>query len=253
MVIPDIITTMAVTGSITRAEPIFFSARQSILFVLVAVLAAGLMLMSWPRLKAALHFLPVQSTLERYYLAGELPSDPLEPLQQRTRQSIALHNHQRYWDGLGLLYYLQGLDGTVPLYQQREGFEQVINAAEQSLRLAPVQPRAWLRRAHAQSWLSFRDSGTSEAFKMSVYTGRVERALLISRLQLGYSRLGQLDEEARGLLRDQTLLAWQLRQRDVSRAMKSGELDFRRVSSLLISTDTAILQEMEQAIAPRVR
>ena len=83
--------------------------------------------------------------------------------------------------------------------------------------------------------------------------GRVEPALLISRLQLGNSRLGQLDEEARGLLRDQTLLAWQLRQRDVSREMKSGELDFRRASSLLISTDTAILQEMEQAIAPRIR
>jgi hypothetical protein len=244
---------MAVTGNTTRAEAIFFSARQSILFVLAAVLASGLMLMSWPRLKAALNYLPVQSMLERYYLTGELPSDPLEQLQQRTRQSIAIHNHQRYWDGLGLLYYLQGLDGSMPLYQQREAFEQVINAAEQSLRLAPVQPRAWLRRAHAQSWLSFRDNGISEAFKMSVYTGRVEPALLISRLQLGYSRLGQLDDEARGLLRDQTLLAWQLRQKDVSLAMKSGALDFRRVSSLLISTDSDILQEMEQAIGPRVR
>ncbi len=253
MAIPDTITTMAVTGNITRAEPIFLSARQPILFVLMAVLSAGLMLMSWPRSKAALNYLPVQSTLERYYLTGELPSDPLDQLQQRTRQSIAIHNHQRYWNGLGLLYYLQGLDGSMPLYQQREGFEQVINAAEQSLRLAPVQPRAWLRRGHAQSWLSFRDNGISEAFKMSIYTGRVEPALLISRLQLGYSRLGQLDEEARGLLRNQTLLAWQLRQKDVSLAMKRGELDFRRVSSLLISTDSSVLQEMEQAIAPRVR
>jgi hypothetical protein len=253
MATPVTITTMAATDSTTRAEPIPGFNRQSALYLLVAALAAGLLLASWPRLLAALQYLPVETAISRYYLAGEMPLEPLESLQQRARNSIALHNHQRHWDGLGLLYYLQGSDGSRPLYLQRESFEQAVHAAGQSLQLAPVQPRVWLLRAHARGWLSFRDTGISEGFKLSVYTGRVEPALLIWRLQLGYSRLGQLDEEARGLLRDQTLLAWQLRQKELSVAMKSGVLDFRRVSSLLVGTDTGILQEMEAALAGRAR
>jgi hypothetical protein len=253
MATPVTITTMAATGNTTRAEPIFGNTRQTTFLILVAALAMGLLVMSWPRLMAALHYLPVDRAIQRYYVAGEAPTESLEALEQTARESISLHSHQRYWDGLGLLYYLQGSDSSRPLYQQRESFELSVQATGQSLQLAPVQPRAWLRRAHAQGWLSFRDTGISEAFKMSVYTGRVEPALLIWRLQLGYSRLGQLDQEARGLLRDQTLLAWQLRQKELSVAMKNGVLDFRRVSSLLVGTDTGILQEMEAALAGRAR
>jgi len=88
---------------------------------------------------------------------------------------------------------------------------------------------------------------------MSVFTGRVESALLMSRLQLAYSRLGQLDEEARGLLRDQTLLAWRLQQKSVIAALKRGDLEFRRVSSLLIVTDSGVVREMEASLAGGVR
>lgn len=247
--IPDTITIMAGMGSTTRAETVSGLARQAIYFALAAFLAAVLLTMSWPRLRAALHYLPVDVAIDNYYLSGELPADSRGPLRQVAIESLSLYEHQHYWDGLGLLNYLQGVDASLPLYLQREGFEQSVEATSRSLELAPIQPRAWLRRALALGWLSFRDTGISDAFKMSVYTGRVETALSISRLQLGYSRLGQLDEEARSLLRDQTLLAWRLRQNSVIMALKQGSLDFRRVSSLLIGTDSGVVREMEASLA----
>ena len=244
---------MAVMGSTTRAEPASGLARQTTCFVLVALLAAVLLAISWPRLRAALHYLPVDAAINSYYLEGELPAGSHESLQQKALESLALHEHQDYWNGLSLLYYLQGGDASQPLYLQRESFEKSADAARRSLEMAPVQPRTWLYRALALGWLSFRDISISDAFKMSVYTGRVETALLITRLQLGYSRLGQLDEEARGLLRDQTLLAWRLQQKNVITALKQGNLDFRRVSSLLIRTDSGVVREMEASLAGGVR
>jgi hypothetical protein len=252
-VIPDTITIMAGMGSTTRTETVSGLARQAIHFVLVALLATVLLTMSWPRLRAALHYLPVDVAIDNYYLSGELPAGSRGSLQQKALESLSLHEHQHYWDGLGLLYYLQGLDGSLPLYLQRESFEQSVDATSRSLELAPIQPRAWLRRALSLGWLSFRDTGIGDAFKMSVYTGRVETALSILRLQLGYSRLGQLDEEARSLLRDQTLLAWRLRRQSVITAMKQGSLDFRRVSSLLIGTDSGVVRDMEASLAGGAR
>jgi len=198
---------------------------QAIYFALVALLAAFLFTMSWPRLRAALHYLPVNAAIESYYRNGELPAGSREPLQQKALESLALHEHQDYWNGLSLLYFLQGGDGSQPLYLQREGFEKSVDATRRSLELAPVQPRTWLYRALALGWLSFRDDGISDAFKMSVFTGRVESALLMSRLQLAYSRL----------------------------ALKRGDLEFRRVSSLLIVTDSGVVREMEASLAGGVR
>jgi hypothetical protein len=252
-VIPDTITIMAGMGSTTRTETVSGLARQAIHFVLVALLATVLLTMSWPRLRAALHYLPVDVAIDNYYLSGELPAGSRGSLQQKALESLSLHEHQHYWDGLGLLYYLQGLDGSLPLYLQRESFEQSVDATSRSLELAPIQPRAWLRRALSLGWLSFRDTGIGDAFKMSVYTDRIETTLSILRLQLGYSRLGQLDEEARSLLRDQTLLAWRLRRQSVITAMKQGSLDFRRVSSLLIGADSGVVRDMEASLAGGAR
>jgi hypothetical protein len=225
-----------------------FAGKARSYMLLAAILALILLALAWPRLRAALIYLPVDAAIERYYIDGETPLAALAGLQQRARQSAALHSHQEYWSGLALLYHLQALDGGQPLAAQREAYEQSVAAADRSLALAPVQPRTWLFRALAQSWLSFRDAGVIDSFKMSVYTGRVEPALLLTRLRLGYARLGQLDDEARGLLRDQTMLAWRLQPRDVTLALKRGELDLRRVASLFGPADADVLRELKETL-----
>lgn len=231
------------------AEPSsIFAGKARSYTLLAAVLALVLLALAWPRLRAALIYLPVDAAIERYHSDGEPPLAALAGLQQRARQSAALHSHPQYWSGLALLYHLQALDSSQPLTAQREAYEQSIAAADRSLALAPVDPRTWLFRALAQSWLSFRDAGVIDSFKMSVYTGRVEPGLLLTRLRLGYARLGQLDEEARGLLRDQTMLAWRLQPREVTLALKRGELDLRRVASLFGPADADVLRELQETL-----
>lgn len=216
--------------------------------VLAAILAVLLFSLAWPRLRAALIYLPVDAAIERYHGDGEVPRAALAGLQQRAERSVALHAHQEYWSGLALLWYLQALDGGQALAAQREAYERSLAAADRSLALAPVQPRTWLFRGLAQNWLSFRDAGVIDSFKMSVYSGRVEPGLLLTRLRLGYARLGQLDQEARGLLRDQTMLAWRLKPREVTLALKRGELDLRRVASLLGPADADVLRELQEIL-----
>lgn len=218
--------------------------------ILVAILAATLIALAWPRLHAAWLFLPVENAIQDYWIDGSLSAEQLSDLQNRTRAAIDVHAHARFWNALSLLHYLEGLQADVSLNRQRQSFEAAIAAANESLRLAPIQPRLWMRKAEALNWLAFRADPALSAFKLSVYTGRVEPMLSLARLRLGYDRLGSLDEEGRELLRDQTLLAWHMRQREVLVALERGQLPFSRVRYLLESTHPDLLAEIELALAP---
>lgn len=220
---------------------------------MAASLALIVLAMAWPRLQAALQYLPVEAAIDRYHLDGQAPLESLDELLERTYRSIGHHPQPRYWNGLAVLSYLQALDDSASLALRREAFERTVQAARQSLLLAPVQPRSWLYLALAQSSLTFRGAAAIEPLKMSIYTGRVEPALLLSRLQLGYARFAQLDQEARGLLRDQTLLSWRLKPREFSRAIMAGDIDFQRIAALLGPTAPGVLQEMEGSLAGHVR
>lgn len=237
---------MGVTDSTTRAD----SDWRYPASLVIAVLSLILLALSWPRLHAAWLYLPVESAIQGYWNDGSMPAERLPELERRTRQAVAVHAHPRYWEGLSLLKYLEALLPGNSLNQQRMAFEASVAAADESLKLAPVQPRLWMRRADAMDWLSFRVEPALNAFKMSVLTGRVEPMLQPSRLRLGYARLGSLDEEGRDLLADQTLLAWQMRQAEVLRALRRGELQFSRLRYLLAATHPDLLAEIEQALSP---
>lgn len=238
---------MGVTGSTTRAD----SRWRFPASLLILSLSLILISLSWPRLKAAWLYLPVESAIQEYWNDGSISAERLPELEQRARKALAVHSHPRYWEGLSLLKYLQALLPDNTLNEQRLAFSASVEAADASLRLAPVQPRLWMRRADAMDWLSFRPDPALAALKMSVFTGRVEPMLQASRLRLGYSRLGALDDEGRELLADQTLLAWQMRQAEVLRALRRGELPMSRLRYLLAPTHPDLLAEIEEALTPR--
>jgi hypothetical protein len=222
--------------------------------VLIASLAVcAVMALAWPRLQATLRFLPVDAAIEAYWKRGELPPEQLQPLLQRSRESIALHPHHRYWDGLSFLYFLEGIDNKNTLSARRLAHEASIEAATESLKRAPAQPRAWLRIARSRSWLFFPPEQVISAFKMAIYTGRVEPTHLLVRLGLGYHYLPLLDEEGRELLRDQTLLAWRLRQREMILILKRGVLDFSLLRTTLSPSHDDVILEMEEALGGAAR
>lgn len=246
---------MAATESTTTADPALRAAsapRRSRLKPLlraagIFAISAVLVYLAWPRLHAALLFLPVDTAINNYYETGETPTQQLEGLQRRARESIAVHPHHRYHDGLSLLHFLAAADPANPLHRRRQSFERSIEAASESLRRAPAQPRAWLRIAQARAWLRYPPDEVIAGLKMAVYTGRVEPSMFMTRLALGLSYLPRMDGEGRAMMRDQVLLAWQLRRGEFVRSVRAGEVKLRPVGQLLAEAHGEILDEIRSS------
>jgi hypothetical protein len=216
---------------------------------LILLAAAGLLLLSWPRLQASLRYLPVDSAIARYWDGATLPAGQLQALGERAREAIRIHGHYRYWDGLSLLYYLQGMDTGVPVTERRAALEASIQAALEALRRAPIQPTTWLRVAAARASLQRPAEAVRKALELSIYTGRVEPPMLTVRLEIGYAYLRSMDQEARRLLRDQTLLTWRLQEGAFIESLRSGAIRFSDVERVLVGSHNEVLAEMEVKLA----
>jgi len=240
--------------------------KQHLLTLLIAAAAIFTLSLAWPRLQASLLYLPVDTAISNYWDKRETPSSQLQGLQQRAEESIAIYPHDRYWDGLSFLYYLEGGDSSNSLHERRQAFENPIEAATVSLERAPSQPRAWFRIASARAWLKYPPEGVIAALKMAIYTGRVDPSLFMARLMLGMSYLSKMDEEGVGmsylskmdeegvaLMRDQALLAWQLQPRAVTKALKSEALRISQIEYLLAGAHSDVLAEMEASLGGAVR
>lgn len=222
--------------------------RRWALAVSTTGIAALVLLMAWPRLNASLHYLPVDRAVKRYWNAGAMDPDERSAMQQRAREAISIHDHYRYASGLGFLLYLQALGAEGTLNERRLAFEETISLAADSLGAAPVQPEVWLRMAHAGSQVFWPANDVVAATKMANLAGRVEPTHLMSRLLLGYALLEYLEDESTRLLRDQTVLAWALRQRDFERALKAGSLDPERIEAVLVETHPDLLAEIKESL-----
>lgn len=223
--------------------------RSRLASLLLFVVAGFLVYLSWPRLHASLLYLPVDTAINAYYATRETPSEQLKGLQQRARDSIAIYPHHRYHEGLSLLYFLEAADSDNLLHRRREAFENTITAAGESLHRAPAQPRTWLRIAQARAWLRYPPEQVIEALKMAIYTGRVEPSMFMTRLTLGLSYLPRMDGEGRAMMRDQVLLAWQLRRSEMQRALRENTIKFAAVEQLLTGAHDGTLDEISNGIA----
>lgn len=218
---------------------------RRILALVVLVVAAVSLAFVMPRLQASLHYLPVDTAINRYFDSGELPSAQLPALARRAEEAIARYPHYRYYDGLSFIEYLRAIDLAGKPWLQRPALNRSVTAGLEALRRAPAKPRTWLRVARARAALDQGEGQVASALKMSILTGRVEPTLLLPRLELGYAYLEQLDAETVNLLRDQTLLAWRVDERAFRRSLEAGRLDLSRVKSVIGNNEDAIVREME--------
>ncbi len=221
--------------------------RYSLVLLAAALAGVGLFL-SWPRLQASVHYLPVDTAISKYFASREIPSAQLPGLMSRARESISMHDHYRYRDGLSLLHYLRGLDNHTPAWERRPELYRSIEAATEVVRRAPAKPRVWLRIARIRAFLGKPEEEVIPALKMSILTGRVEPTLLLARLELGYGYLPSLDEETVSLLRDQTVLAWRVDRRGLLLKINAGLIEFTRVRTLLEAGYGNIILEMEDGL-----
>ncbi len=215
------------------------------LILLIGVAAAVLLTLSWPRLRAGVRYLPVDTAISKYRADWNINVKQLDGLIERARDSIALHDNYRYWEGLSELQMLSSQDMTRPLWRRRQALEQSVSAAEEMVKRAPANPRTWLRIARASAFLAYPEQQITAALKMSILTGRVEPTLMLARLELGLRYLPGLDEEAALLLRDQVVLTWVLHQRQMLQGIESGSLDFDLLREVLSGRNQEIIFAME--------
>ncbi len=215
------------------------------LILLIGVAAAVLLTLSWPRLRAGVRYLPVDTAISKYRADRNINVKQLDGLIERARDSIALHDNYRYWEGLSELQMLSSQDMTRPLWRRRQALEQSVSAAEEMVKRAPANPRTWLRIARASAFLAYPEQQITAALKMSILTGRVEPTLMLARLELGLRYLPGLDEEAALLLRDQVVLTWVLHQRQMLQSIENGSLDFDLLRVVLSGGNQDIISAME--------
>ena len=214
------------------------------LIMTIGVTASILMVLSWPRLHASVSYLPVDTAISNYWKTREINKEQLDGLIERAQETIALHDHYRYWDGLSDLQILSGQDMSKPFWQRRLALEQSILAAQEVVRRAPVKPRSWLRIAQVGAFLSYPKEQVTSALKMSILAGRVEPTLMLARLKLGLEYLPGLDRETVFLLRDQVILTWAIDKKTMLSRLRNGTLDFVLLRDLLSGHHNDIVAEM---------
>ena len=207
--------------------------------------AVLLVALSWPRLKASVIYLPVDTAISKYWQTGKFENAQLGGLIDRAAKSIAIHDHYRYYEGMSDLKILSRKDMNRSVWQRRQDLEDSILAAEEVVRRAPVKPRMWLRIATAKELLVYPAEEIIPALKMSVFTGRVEPTLMLTRLELGLRLLPAMDEEAVRLLRDQAVLTWTIQKKPMLMRIKSGSLNLVSLREALSKSYPAILAEIE--------
>ena len=215
------------------------------LILLIGVSAFILLSLSWPRLRASLRYLPVDTAILKYWETREANTGQLDALIVRAQESIALHDHYRYWGGLSELQILSGRDMAKPYWQRRQVLEQAIASSLEMVERAPAKPRAWLRIARTRAFLGYSQDEVIPAWKMSILTGRVEPTLMLIRLELGLMYFNGLDDEAVSLLRDQAVLTWAVHRRAVLKRLESGALNIDRMREVLAGRNEDIIAEME--------
>jgi len=219
--------------------------RQYTLVTLAAGLALAALALAWPRLWASLRYLPVDHAIERYYAEREIPTQRMQTLIGFAQGALARHDHYRYHDGLSLLHYMRGLDPYTPALERREAYRAAEQQALEVVRRAPAQPEAWLRAAAVRSMLRDEPEQVLAPWRMSVFTGRTHSTLLVPRVGVGLPYLEFMDAETRSMLRDQLLLAWNLKPRELWPVLMQRDPALARTRSLIGSIAPEVLSELE--------
>jgi len=219
--------------------------KRLLLLGLALVLAVYVLWFSYPRLVSSLRYLPVETALERNWGDYPIPQRQFPILIGIAKTAIQTLDHARYWQGLAWLYYIQAYDlgfdtkqGQILLTHSEEAFGV-------SLSKSPADPASWLRLAWVRYLLNDDSERVIKALKMSFYTGRAERYLMLDRLGLALRVTSQFEPQDISLVRDQVQLSWRFYPEDVLNYMGEGVLDKHNMLGVIVRGYQDLYSEIE--------
>ena len=222
-----------------------FEFNKIVIIAIAAILSVALLSLAWPRMQASYRYLPVDLAIGRYYEDRDIPAHRLLTLIKFARQAIEHHDHYRYHDGLSMLHYLRAIDFQTPALERRDAYRKAEAEAVETVKRAPAQPDSWLRIATVRFLLHDELSEILEPWRMSIFTGRTHSTLMAPRVDIGLACLDSMDRETRAMLRDQLMLAWELKPAELLKALKTRDPRLDKTRSLLGTTDPMAVDEME--------
>lgn len=192
------------------------------LIVLAVIIATITLILSYPRLTSSLTYLPVDAALKHQWEDYPIKLNQFPGLIDTAKHSIDKLDEARYWQGLGWLHYLHASAQGITTREGKQSLSHAQNAFETFLKKSPASPAEWLRLAWTHAQLGHAAEAVVNTLKMSLYTGRAERYLMLNRLELALRYAEHFDPEDKGLLQDQLQLTWRFYQRDLLKFINTG-------------------------------
>ncbi len=219
--------------------------RRLLIATLVLALGGLLLYLALKEIGADLRYLSIERALSAHFVKGEeINSDRLPRLIQHAQDITRNHDRARYWEGLAWLNYLAALNPDTKTALSQNDLRQAEQAFKQVLRKSPSSPQIWLRLAWVQSLLGQPPEKVTETLLMSIYTGRVERRLLLPRLELILRYTDFFQAENRQLLQDQVRMTWRYRQKPMLQYIRQGTFKTQSLWTLL-GENIQLKQEIE--------
>ena len=210
MVIPVTIIIMAIISSITPVKDPRPETNtlwgQRIIAGFGMIVCCGLLMLAVPRFVASLYALYPEAAFNQTQKA--LPPKIYEKCIADLSLALSWYKNPEYFQYQGF-FYVQ-LFNVLPLQSQIKKQALLYKAQAaiiQGLTLSPIDPYGWFRLAAVESLLKLPRQQIINALRLSIYAGRVEPELVMSRLAFSYDYYNDFNEEMQGLWRKQVLVA----------------------------------------------
>ncbi len=175
---------------------------------ILGAMALTLLALGVPRTISAFVMAPSAPVLRKLQNLQAVQTEELETLVAAQQRGLTWSSQGRTLTDLGLAQLLvaERLGGDDPAKRRR--IEEAVASLKRGLALAPANPYAWTRLAHA----SFQADGWSpealSALRLAFATAPYDPRLLMSRLRLSFLAWPQLLREDRELVFQQVRYAW---------------------------------------------
>jgi len=168
----------------------------------------ALLALSVPRLLGSLYAAYPETLLKQHKIVKD---DFYRKAITELDVALSWHNDPQYWHLKSNCYLALYNSSTVTTEEKADTLAQAQIALEQGLALSPVDPFNWYKLASVRDLAGNSQHIIQSAYKLSLYSGRVEPDILISRLNFGLAHLKAFDYETNDLWLKQIPIAYQIK------------------------------------------
>ncbi len=221
---------------------------QKIVTGIILLFSVCLLVIAWPRSRAALDFLPAKYALEKINKNEVLEEEDIATALEQTEQSAGIFADPRYSEGMSQLLLLDAQNNESLEATGKESLALAKESAEQALSLAPANALLWYRLAVLNGLLNASPDEIKKALLMSMMTGPNEMGIMLPRLHMSLVLFALFEDDDKEQVINQIITVWTLSPAEFLPIVKNNIALMDAIKSLLTPRHTTELSEMEKAL-----